>query len=110
MRTVSQSCDTHIVLIQIECAARSQQGLPVQSYQARGQALRPSSCDRLRRRRLRCVCDARLVMIDVADRSDPKLIVHKNRSPPYGGGTHNCVGPVRTRRSEEACGLKAGVN
>ncbi len=25
MRTVSQSCDTHIVLIQIECAARSQQ-------------------------------------------------------------------------------------
>jgi hypothetical protein len=35
--------------------------------------------------------DAGLVMIDVADRSDPKLIVHRNWSPPYGGGTHNCL-------------------
>jgi hypothetical protein len=35
--------------------------------------------------------DAGLVMIDVADRSDPKLIVHRNWSPPFGGGTHNCL-------------------
>ncbi|GEO17489.1 LVIVD repeat-containing protein [Microvirga aerophila] len=35
--------------------------------------------------------DAGLVMIDVANRSDPKLIVHRNWSPPYGGGTHNCL-------------------
>jgi hypothetical protein len=35
--------------------------------------------------------DAGLVMIDVADRSNPKLIVHRNWSPPYGGGTHNCL-------------------
>ena len=35
--------------------------------------------------------DAGLVMIDVADRYRPKLIVHKNWSPPYGGGTHNCL-------------------
>ena len=35
--------------------------------------------------------DAGLVMIDVADRSQPKLIVHRNWSPPYGGGTHNCL-------------------
>jgi hypothetical protein len=35
--------------------------------------------------------DAGLVMIDIADHNDPKLIVHKNWSPPYGGGTHNCL-------------------
>ncbi len=35
--------------------------------------------------------DAGLVMIDVADRSDPRLIVHRNWSPPFGGGTHNCL-------------------
>lgn len=35
--------------------------------------------------------DAGLVMIDIADRSRPKLIVHRNWSPPYGGGTHNCL-------------------
>jgi hypothetical protein len=35
--------------------------------------------------------DAGLVVIDVADRRDPKLIVHRNWSPPYGGGTHNCL-------------------
>ena len=29
--------------------------------------------------------------INVADRSDPKLIVHRNWSPPFGGGTHNCL-------------------
>jgi hypothetical protein len=35
--------------------------------------------------------DAGLVMIDVADRAAPKLITHRNWSPPYGGGTHNCL-------------------
>ena len=35
--------------------------------------------------------DAGLVMLDVADRSKPKLIVHRNWSPPFNGGTHNCL-------------------
>jgi hypothetical protein len=35
--------------------------------------------------------DAGMVVIDVADRSAPKLIVHRNWSPPFGGGTHNCL-------------------
>ncbi|HRY26852.1 MAG TPA: hypothetical protein P5558_20960, partial [Geminicoccaceae bacterium] len=35
--------------------------------------------------------DAGLVMIDVKDRAKPELIVHKNWSPPFGGGTHNCL-------------------
>ena len=35
--------------------------------------------------------DAGLVTIDVTDRSAPKLIVHRNWSPPFGGGTHNCL-------------------
>ncbi len=35
--------------------------------------------------------DAGLVMMDVADRSAPKLITHRNWSPPFGGGTHNCL-------------------
>lgn len=35
--------------------------------------------------------DAGLVMIDVSDRSAPKLITHRNWSPPFGGGTHNCL-------------------
>jgi hypothetical protein len=35
--------------------------------------------------------DAGLAVIDIADRSAPKLVVHKNWSPPYGGGTHNCL-------------------
>lgn len=35
--------------------------------------------------------DGGLVMMDVADRANPKLIVHRNWSPPYGGGTHNCL-------------------
>lgn len=35
--------------------------------------------------------DAGLVILDVADRSAPKLIVHRSWSPPYGGGTHNCL-------------------
>jgi hypothetical protein len=35
--------------------------------------------------------DAGMVVIDVADRESPKLIVHRNWSPPFGGGTHNCL-------------------
>jgi hypothetical protein len=35
--------------------------------------------------------DAGLVIIDIADRSAPKLKLHRNWSPPYGGGTHNCL-------------------
>jgi hypothetical protein len=35
--------------------------------------------------------DAGLVMIDVADRSAPKLITYRNWAPPFGGGTHNCL-------------------
>ena len=35
--------------------------------------------------------DAGLVVIDVADRSAPRLVVHHNWSPPFGGGTHNCL-------------------
>lgn len=35
--------------------------------------------------------DAGLVVIDVADRTAPTLVTHRNWSPPYGGGTHNCL-------------------
>ncbi|TCT27465.1 LVIVD repeat-containing protein [Martelella mediterranea] len=35
--------------------------------------------------------DGCLVMLDISDRSDPKLISHTIWSPPFGGGTHNCV-------------------
>ena len=35
--------------------------------------------------------DAGLVMMDVKDRSAPELITHRNWSPPFGGGTHNCL-------------------
>jgi hypothetical protein len=35
--------------------------------------------------------DAGMVVLDVADRAKPKLVVHKNWSPPFGGGTHNCL-------------------
>ena len=35
--------------------------------------------------------DGGLVMMDVADRTAPKLITHRNWCPPYGGGTHNCL-------------------
>jgi hypothetical protein len=31
------------------------------------------------------------VVVDVKNKAKPKLIVHKNWSPPFGGGTHNCV-------------------
>lgn len=35
--------------------------------------------------------DAGMVVLDVADRAKPKLIAHRNWSPPFGGGTHNCL-------------------
>jgi hypothetical protein len=35
--------------------------------------------------------DGCLVVVDVKDKTDPRLIVQKNWSPPFGGGTHNCV-------------------
>lgn len=35
--------------------------------------------------------DAGLVILDVADASNPKLKLHRNWSPPFKGGTHNCL-------------------
>jgi len=35
--------------------------------------------------------DAGMVVLDVADRAKPKLIVHRDGAPPFGGGTHNCL-------------------
>src|SRR5258708_32890130 len=35
--------------------------------------------------------DAGMVVIDVAERTQPKLITHRNWSPPFGGRTHNCL-------------------
>jgi hypothetical protein len=35
--------------------------------------------------------DACLAVVDVSDRSAPKLITHKMWAPPFGGGTHNAL-------------------
>ena len=35
--------------------------------------------------------DAGLVIMDVSERAAPRLITHRNWSPPFGGGTHNCL-------------------
>jgi len=35
--------------------------------------------------------DAGMVVLDVGDRSTPKLITHRDGVPPFGGGTHNCL-------------------
>jgi len=35
--------------------------------------------------------DAGLVIMDVSDRSHPSLVRHLNWSPPFQGGTHNCL-------------------
>ncbi len=35
--------------------------------------------------------DGGLVIMDVSDRYNPELIVHRNWSPPFGGGTHNAL-------------------
>ncbi len=38
-----------------------------------------------------CWRDGGLTILDVADRTAPKLVVHRNWSPPYGGGTHSAL-------------------
>jgi hypothetical protein len=40
--------------------------------------------------------DACLAVVDVADRTQPRLITHKTWAPPFGGGTHNAL-PLPTR-------------
>src|SRR6201998_2738915 len=35
--------------------------------------------------------DAGMVILNVEDRARPKLVAHRNWSPPFGGGTHNCL-------------------
>jgi hypothetical protein len=35
--------------------------------------------------------DGGISIVDVADRSNPKTIVHRTWCPPYGGGTHNAL-------------------
>jgi len=35
--------------------------------------------------------DAGMVVLDIVERSRPKLVVHRSWSPPFGGGTHNCL-------------------
>ena len=35
--------------------------------------------------------DACLAVVDVKDKANPKLIVHKTWAPPFGGGTHNAL-------------------
>ncbi len=35
--------------------------------------------------------DACLAVVDVSDRTAPKLITHKTWAPPFGGGTHNAL-------------------
>jgi hypothetical protein len=35
--------------------------------------------------------DAGMVVLDIADRRRPQLIAHRRWSPPFGGGTHNCL-------------------
>lgn len=35
--------------------------------------------------------DAGMVVLDVSDRAQPRLITHRNWAPPFGGGTHNCL-------------------
>jgi hypothetical protein len=38
-----------------------------------------------------CWRDGGLTLLDVSDRERPELIVHRNWSPPYGGGTHTAL-------------------
>ena len=38
-----------------------------------------------------CWRDGGLTILDLADRSKPKLVAHRNWSPPYGGGTHSAL-------------------
>ncbi len=41
--------------------------------------------------------DGCLVIVDVTDRSRPRLIAHRNWAPPFGGGTHNAL-PLPDRK------------
>lgn len=43
-----------------------------------------------------CWRDGGLTIIDVKDKSKPKLIAHRNWSPPFGGGTHSAL-PLHDR-------------
>ena len=38
-----------------------------------------------------CWRDGGLTVLDIAEKSAPQLIVHRNWSPPYGGGTHSAL-------------------
>lgn len=40
--------------------------------------------------------DACLVVLDVKDKANPKLLTHKMWAPPFGGGTHNAL-PLKER-------------
>ncbi|MBE2242874.1 MAG: hypothetical protein IAE86_08970 [Burkholderiaceae bacterium] len=40
--------------------------------------------------------DGGLTLLDVSDRAAPRLIVHRNWSPPFGGGTHSAL-PLPSR-------------
>jgi hypothetical protein len=35
--------------------------------------------------------DAGMVVLDVCDRTKPRLVTHRDGAPPFGGGTHNCL-------------------
>ena len=38
-----------------------------------------------------CWRDGGLTILDIKDRTAPKLVTHRNWSPPYGGGTHSAL-------------------
>ncbi|MFG1932473.1 LVIVD repeat-containing protein [Mycobacterium sp. NPDC048908] len=40
--------------------------------------------------------DGGLTLLDISDKTDPRLIVHRNWSPPFGGGTHTAL-PLPSR-------------
>ena len=41
--------------------------------------------------------DGGLTLLDVKDRTQPRLISHRNWSPPFGGGTHTALPPLPDR-------------
>ena len=43
-----------------------------------------------------CWRDGGLTLIDVSDKSSPRLIAHRNWSPPFAGGTHSAL-PLHSR-------------
>jgi hypothetical protein len=52
--------------------------------------------------------DAGMVVLDVADRSRPKLIAHRDGAPPFGGGTHNCL-PLPTAISSSCSTRRCSI-